>query len=186
MGIAFETQIGVGIATAFACFFLTRSTLAAALIAACPFLIVYELSILSETLLIFLLFTGWLLLNRGRPIISGFLVGLAILTNDVFLALPLFALPFGWKLGRFKPFAIMAGVAYLTVSIWAGHNLATVGRFIVSDGRMGYNLWVGTWERNGDWLLKGVQSPPDFAFRSPQEKAELMSAIRRKASATRR
>lgn len=175
-GLAYLAQSAVIIGVAILCLRLTGSFLAAALIACCPFLVVYEWRILSETLLIALLLSGWLLLGHEKPVGAGLCVGLAILTNDVFLLLPLFALPFGMWLGKGRQFVAMAVAAYVLVAPWAGYNLAANDRFAVSQGRMGFNLWVGTWERNGDWVANGIrpESLPEYAFRSPAEKAELL------------
>jgi hypothetical protein len=40
------------------------------------------------------------------------------------------------------------------------------------SGRFGLNLWIGTWERNGDWYLAGLSEPdfPSYAFQLPSER----------------
>lgn len=178
-GLAFAAQSALTIVAACLCLRLTGALWAALLIALCPFLVVYEYMILSEALLIALLLIVWLLLDRGHALWAGLCVGLAMLTNDVFVLLPLFAVPFGILLGRGRQFAVMAAAAYLVAAPWAASNLATHGRFALSQGRMGFNLWVGTWERDGRWMDRGVriETMPATAFRSDQEKFALATAM---------
>lgn len=185
-GLIYVAQSALTIGAAILCLCLTRSLWAAAAIACCPFLIVYEYSVLSETLLIGLLLSGWLLLDHGKPILAGMCLGLAILTNDVFLLLPLFSLPFGVALGKGRSFVTMALAAYLIVAPWAGYNLAAHDRLAVSEGRMGFNLWVGAWERDPHWVDNGISaaSLPDYAFRSQSEKTVLLEALAKKDDAT--
>ncbi|MEO7248234.1 MAG: hypothetical protein ABIW31_07230 [Novosphingobium sp.] len=153
---------------------LTGSMAKAMLIAACPFFVAFDYSVLAECLLIFLLGTGWLLLDARRPLLAGLCLGLAILTRDTVLLLPLFALPIGWFMGRGRQFVTMAIAAYAVVFPWCLHNKVEFGHFAVSEGRMGYNLWVGTWEHDGTWSLSGYDPShaayPANAFRSPAEK----------------
>lgn len=154
---------------------LTGSLTKALLIAACPFFVAFDYSVLAECLLIFLLGTGWLLLDTNRPLLAGLCLGCAILTRDTVLLLPLFALPIGWFMGRGKQFVLMAVAAYAVVLPWCLHNKAAFGHFAVSEGRMGYNLWVGTWEHDGAWSLAGYDPKhaayPANAFRSSAERA---------------
>ncbi len=156
---------------------LTGSLTKAMLIAACPFFVAFDYSVLAECLLIFLLGTGWLLLDAKRPLLAGLCIGCAILTRDTVLLLPLFALPIGWFMGRGRQFGLMAAAAYAVVLPWCLHNKVEFGHFAVSEGRMGYNLWVGTWERDGTWSLAGYDPKsanyPANAFRSPAERADV-------------
>jgi hypothetical protein len=138
--------------------YLVFRNLSGLLIATCPFLALFDFRLLSESLYINLLWLGWLLLCRKKGVGSGVLIGLSILTRDTLLLLPLFAL-----ILRSRKAAYMAAVAYLIALPWF--------LIVPSHGRMGLNLWVGTWERNGDWYLSGVNKPrfPAYAFRSPAE-----------------
>lgn len=156
---------------------LTGSLTKALLIAVCPFFVAFDYSVLAECLLIFLFGTGWLLMDSKRPLLAGLCLGCAILTRDTVLLLPLFALPIGWYMGRGRQFVVMAVAAYAVVLPWCLHNKVEFGHFAVSEGRMGYNLWVGTWEHDGTWSLSGYDPKhaayPANAFRSPAEKARV-------------
>jgi hypothetical protein len=148
--------IGTGLAT----YWLRGNFIAGLLIAACPFFALFDFRLLAESLYIDLLWLGWLLLSRDQGIGAGVLVGLAILTRDTLLLLPLFALPFL----RSRPALVMVATAYLIALPWF--------LSVNSGARMGLNLWAGTWERNGEWYLAGLDRPdfPSYAFASPQEK----------------
>lgn len=167
MVFALQSAITIGVAL-----YASRWTFAGALlIATSPFLIVSEYAILAEILTIALLTIGWLVLfNPGarNAIFAGVLLGLASLTRETIVLLPLFALPFGWWFGRLKDFAIAAIIATLLYLPWAIHSADGGGRF-------GYNLWVGTWERNDLWYRDGIANAryPDSAFTSPQQRAIL-------------
>jgi hypothetical protein len=133
-------------------------------IAACPFLAIFDLKLASESLYINLLWLGWLALAKQRGIAGGILVGLSLLTRDTLLLLPLFALLFT----RTKRVAVLAIVAYAVVLPWQLTG--------ASSQRLGLNLWLGTWERNGDWYRDGLDHPyfPRYAFASDQERAAVM------------
>jgi hypothetical protein len=109
-----------------------------------------------------------------RLFLGGILLGLTILTRDMMLFLPAFAVIFAllFRL-RHRDLAIAAATAYIVVLPW----VLTTGS--LSEGRLGMNLWVGTWERNGDWLLPGgVANPhfPSYAFRTLAEEKAVRSA----------
>lgn len=133
-------------------------------IAACPFLAIFDLRLLSESLYGNLVWLAWLALYRKMHVTAGLLLGLSILCRDTLLLLPLFAALFGFFLHQRRTW-VMALVAYLLVAPW----IAVTGH--LSEGRLGQNLWAGTWERNADWYSAGLQHPqfPAYAFRSPQE-----------------
>ncbi|MEO6581758.1 MAG: glycosyltransferase family 39 protein [Sphingomicrobium sp.] len=162
----------------------------ALLVATSPFLILYEFVLISEVLYVTLVWVAWLFLftslrsGMAPAIAAGILLGLAILTRDTVLLLPLFALPFAAFLAN-RGRAVMrltaaALAAYLIVLPWPLRN-ATLpdGQFEISDGRFGLNLWVGTWERNSDWVLPGLQNPafPAYAFRNGVEERILRDAL---------
>lgn len=172
--------IGAGVATALV--FPGRAGFIAGLVyATCPFFALFDIRLLSESLYLNLLWLGWLALFRKQSVGAGLLVGLAILTRDTLALLPLFTLVFL----RTKPAAVMTLVAYLTILPWVAYNGS------LSQGRMGLNLWAGTWERNGDWYLNGLDRPqfPAYAFRSLAEEQFVRSrwpdddALRRAAVA---
>lgn len=150
-------------------------------IATCPFFIVYEFVVLAEALLCAMLWSAFLLIAAGRrqAALGGVLLGLAILTRDTLLLLPLAMLPFAWWAGVGKKALIAALAAYLVILPWPLRNSTLPdGHFAMSEGRFGLNLWVGTWERDPSWLLSGVGNFPDTAYRSPAEKAALTAAWR--------
>jgi hypothetical protein len=138
--------------------------LAGLLIATCPFLAFYDFRLLSESLYIDLVLWAWL---ARMPVASGVLLGFAILTRDTLLLLPAAAL----LALRTRNSAITAAVAYACVLPW----VATSGP--TGQSRAGLNLWVGTWERNGDWYANGLSRPdfPPYAFRSPEEERLIRS-----------
>jgi hypothetical protein len=143
-----------------------------------PFLVIYEWRVLSEALAINLLVVGCVLAAYSskpwEPIIGGVLVGLAILTRDTLLLLPL-AVPIMALILRrhVKRALIFVAAAYLAILPWQVSNGA------ISKGRMGLNLWIGTWETNPDWLLGGLDNFPREAFRDNLEHRELQGALAR-------
>lgn len=158
------------------------------LIVASPFAAFLELRILSETLYSALLLLGWVLLYRAdaapwwRIVLAGILLGLLVLAREVYLLLPLFLLPFALftqqRLRHLARYAVAAVVAFLVVLPWPLRNAGLpAGEFQLSEGTFGLNLWVGTWERNGDWAETGF---PSYAFRSPAEEVAARSAVARK------
>jgi hypothetical protein len=50
-------------------------------------------------------------------------------------------------------------------------------QFQISQGRLGWNLWVGTWERNADWQLPAPPAFPAYAFRSAREEQAIRKAM---------
>jgi hypothetical protein len=154
-------QSSLTIASAVAAYLALRSFWTGLLIAACPFFGLFDFRLLSESLYLNALWLGWLLLARNRPVGAGMLIGLAILTRDTLLLLPLLTLP----LVRTRAVLTMAAVAYLISLPW----------FVTqaSGGRFGVNLWIGTWERDGSWYSAHGMDHPDFppyAFASQQER----------------
>lgn len=167
--VAVQSLITLGMAIA--AYKATRSLLAGCLIAACPFFVFLEARILSEILYGALVFFAFLILYRFRSIgagaVAGVLLGLAILTRDTFALLPLFVLFF--RVGR-QGLAMVAA-AYLIGSL----------ALIDSSGadRAKIALWIGTWERSPEWTkhISSEQTFPDYAYRSPSEKAAIEKAI---------
>jgi 4-amino-4-deoxy-L-arabinose transferase-like glycosyltransferase len=176
--LALIAQLLGGAATAVLTYrLLDRTRMAfwtAILIGTSPFLIASELKIYSEALYIPLVWIGWLFLYKGRPITAGLLLGLAILTRDTLVLLPAFlAILSLFKREWLRPALTMLAAAYLVALPW---QLAS------HDSRMGYNLWVGTWERNNTWMINGIavfSGYPDYAFRSAEEKRSLAVAFAR-------
>lgn len=164
--LPFVLQSLLTIGSGVAAYLVLRSFWTGLLIAACPFFAVFDFRLLSESLYLNALWLGWLLLARSRPIGAGLLVGLALLTRDTLLLLPLLTLPFL----RMRAALTMAAVAYIVSLPWFVTQAST--------GRLGVNLWIGTWERNGDWFSRHGMDHPDFppyAFRSAEERQLITS-----------
>ncbi|MCL6699849.1 hypothetical protein LZ496_13800 [Sphingomonas sp. NSE70-1] len=147
---------------------------AALLIAASPFFPAFEWRILSDSLGWQLIFAAFLLIafpkSRWDVLIAGLLLGVAALVRDTYQWLPLFALLF--SAGIRRRMAVAALLAYLIILPWQ----VSQGRVGISEGRVAYNLWIGTWERNSDWMAKGVERAdyPANAFTSAEQKRHLL------------
>jgi hypothetical protein len=141
-------------------------------------------AMLSETLCAALVTAAVVLFLRARRsamVLAGVVFGVTVLTRDQLVLLPAaFALVLAWvgwrpvrrRLGRLKWVAAMPLVAGLVVLPWTARNAVQFGRFIpISKGRLGYNLWLGTWERTSAWLSASGIDYPDYAFDSPEERA---------------
>lgn len=145
------------------------AAVAGSLVALSPLPVPIELRILSETLYAFLVLCALLCLFR-RPqalgaMIAGIFMGLALLTRDSLLLLPLFALPFlSWKNGAV--FALTT--AAVALPWYATHP---------GEGRAGFAIWIGTWERSPDWQAEGRF--PEYAFTSRDQRDRLTKAFQR-------
>jgi hypothetical protein len=169
-------QAVLGIAGAVAAWFALKghdrrlAAVSAAALAISPLPVPIELRVLSETLYGFLVLVALLCLFDRRSvaagIVSGAAMGLAMLTRDTLLLLPLFVLPFiPWRQGL-----AFAAAAYLIAA--PGY----LGR--PDQGRAGFALWIGTWERSPDWQAE--RRFPAYAFRSSAEREQLTAAFDRK------
>jgi hypothetical protein len=127
------------------------------LIAGCPFFALFDFRLLAESLYINLAWLSWLLLYRNKALGSGLLLGLSILARDTLFLLPLFGLLFIHT----KRMAWVALIAYVLALPWTFYG----------QGRMGLNLWIGTWERTPAWYARGLEHPdfPPYAFHTPAE-----------------
>jgi hypothetical protein len=136
----------------------------AILIASSPFLALFDFHTLSETLYVELLWIGFLLLRRQHWLSSGALIGLAAVVRDTLILMPVALLPFAFKDRRYL---LTASIATALIAISPHPNT-----------RLGFNLWIGTWERNGTWYLRGLEHPrfPPYAFRGPGEKEAVARA----------
>lgn len=137
------------------------------LIATSPFLALFDFLIRSETLYVELLWLGFLLLYLKRFWWSALLIGLAILARDTLILLPLALIPLTFRDRR-----------YLVPILAASLIGATPTLLTATPGRFGLNLWIGTWERNGDWYRNALARPqfPPYAFRLPNERNAVESA----------
>jgi hypothetical protein len=166
------------------------------LLALAPFEAFFNAVFLAETLATFLVIAAMtvpLLSGAGwRWFLSGVLWGLAALTRDVFLpfavmAAVLLVLHLRWThvldneekhvapRPRWSAASALLLGTFLVIAPWTFRNYQVTRQLVpISQGLMGYNLWVGTWERDGSWATVQGRSPfPDYAFDSPQEKADI-------------
>jgi hypothetical protein len=148
-------------------------------IATCPFLIIFHFQLLTEVLACHLVWVGLVLLawpkRKWEPIFAGVLFGLAALTRDTLYLMPILLVLLTIRTRFFKAALLAGACAFLTVLPWqvAHHSLK------ISDGRGGFALWIGTWERNADWQLPGIANAawPPNAFRSDAERQRVVQAI---------
>ncbi len=146
----------------------------ALLIAASPFFPAFEWRILSDSLGWQFVFAAFLLIafpkSKWEILVAGLLLGLGTLVRDTYQWLPLFALLFA--VGMRRHMAVAAMLAYLVILPWQ----VSQGRVAISEGRVGYNLWIGTWERNADWMAKGIGRAdyPANAFTSAEQRRHLL------------
>jgi hypothetical protein len=122
-----------------------------------------------------------ILLRRRGWLASGIFLGAAALDRDVFLLLiPLLALLLVaagvWRTefsALRRDAAIVVLGASLVILPWTARNYAATGHVVLISKGLGlFNLWVGTWEKNGDWATDTLAAHiPEEAYRSPEEKA---------------
>jgi hypothetical protein len=141
-------------------------------IAGCPFFPFYEWSLLSEIWSLTLLWAGWLLtFYPRRPLdflFGAALTGLAVLSRDILILLPLAA----FVCVNWKRAAAFVAITYLPIALWLMSGPSTEARF-------GYNLWIGTWEHDPKWR----DFPPDdqfpaYAYETPDQKPIIERALR--------
>jgi hypothetical protein len=150
-----------------------------------PFDAMYSGEIWSDALsgyFLLMMLCALLSTNRARWWLAGLLGGALALVRDIYLPLPLlfaavclwhcfFGLSFKRRWAQFPAFVL--GFA-LVVAPWTLRNAIQFGSLIpVSKGLMGFGLWVGTWERNGDWMKRapgGEYDYPSYAFQSERER----------------
>ncbi len=163
-----------------------------------PFDAMYTGALWTEALsghLMMLVFAALLWRGRRRWFWVGVCFGALCLVRDVYLVLPvgfaglvgLHCLK-GLKVKRRLPGVMAAALGILlVVGPWTVRNAIAFGQFIpVSKGLMGFNLWLGTWERNGDWLKRqanGDYSYPDYAFSNENER-QAVTQLNQGASVT--
>jgi 4-amino-4-deoxy-L-arabinose transferase-like glycosyltransferase len=159
---------------------------AAALIVTSPFLILFELQLLTEILYISLFSAGFFLLfdaaerNAWRGVVlAGVLLGLAILSRETLVLFPPFlfaaALLLKADRSRLRAYGLAWAVAWLTVLPVPLLQASVTGQFSYGRGTGGQLLWTGTWERDSRWHEEGY---PDYAFRNEAERT-LVDAARR-------
>jgi hypothetical protein len=174
-----SVQALVSLASAFFTYWRTRMLWLALAIVTCPFLILFTFQLLTETLACQLVWIGLVLLawpkRKWEPVLAGMFFGAAALTRDTLYLMSVVLVLATVRTPLFKPALVAAAFAFLTVLPWqVGHGTGKI-----SDGRGGFALWIGTWERNGDWQLPGIANAawPSNAFRSADERQRIEQAI---------
>ena len=156
-----------------------------------PFEAVYTAVAMSEALTAFLLVASAyaLLMLEGskRWSIGGVLLGLCALARDIYLPLSM-AVAFAWlvfgkgaKASRVADAAILVICSCLVVLPWTLRNYLVADRFVpVSEGRLGFSLWVGTWATNTEFTRRDAEGqrvyPPE-AYRNQEEKSRMDEAL---------
>jgi len=155
-----------------------------------PFEALYAGALLSETLtsFIIILCLATLILISGpkKWIIAGLLLGLLCLVRDIYIILPIFFIIFyiffssdNTKSKSLNLLALIVSFS-LTLAPWTFRNFQISESFVpVSDGRLGYSLWTGTWATDPYWSVGVIPDFPDKAFRSSQEKTKIIEAYKR-------
>jgi hypothetical protein len=129
-----------------------------------------------------------LLMRRGRFLVAGAALGAAALARDIYLLAAPFAagVCLGFGLLRRRALAplvrgsaaLLLG-ALLLVLPWTARNLHAFHQPIpVTKGLLWYNLWIGTWERNGDWeAVTLARHLPEEAYRDARERERITAAL---------
>jgi hypothetical protein len=154
-----------------------------------PFDVLYSGALLSETLttfLIVLLVYLFVALDDSilRAVCLGFAAALLALCRDIYLPL-LVILPLGYLIAK-RPLtrqsvvrAIVYWVCFASlVGCWTLRNYTQTGQFVViSKGRLGFSLWMGTWATNGEFTKndKFGRTYPGEAYWSDAERSELQT-----------
>jgi len=158
-----------------------------------PFETIYSGAILSENLTsFFIILTVYFLIcfnGYKQYIFSGITLGLLCLTKDIFILLPFVIVFFLFLLNGLKAKKIFINSILLifffliTILPWVVRNNFISEKFIlISDGRLGYSLWIGTWAENGKWTIKNsnnIQNFPEKAFRDEAEKIYLTESLKK-------
>ena len=154
---------------------------AALLIVASPSDVFFNARVLGETLTTFFLVLGitqvYIAKSRIQFFIAGLLFALTSLVRDVYIFLPLFVVVYFLFFRRIHTNLIVFLLVgfILGVAPWVGRNaMQQGGGLFISKGASGYNLWVGTWERNPQWTID--LKFPDYAFSSEEEKKTIKYA----------
>ena len=148
-----------------------------------PFEAVFTTVALSETLTMFLItaaaFAIFTYDGMRRWIIGGILFGLTALTRDIYLPLVLLVAISWIVLGkgsiriRFFSACILIASTCLVVLPWTLRNYVVTDQFVpVSEGRLGFSIWMGSWAINGDFTrgdATGQRIYPTEAFRNQVE-----------------
>lgn len=151
-----------------------------------PFDAVFDVALLTESLCttgLVAAFAAPVLLGRlgwARWLVAGAAFGLAALTRDVYLALPLgvagavalfWREPWRRRLGAAA--ALVAGL-FLVIAPWATRNHAHTGRWVpVTEGLLGRALWAGSWA-TGPVIMNDLSR---YQFADAEEERTIRAAL---------
>jgi hypothetical protein len=151
-----------------------------------PFEAVYTGALLSESvgsaLLVAAFCAPYLWRGWRGTLLCGILLGLTALTREVYLLAPLpaAALIF-WRDRKLTNAALLLVGCMGVVLPWSARNAAVTGRLIpISQGRLGFSLWVGTWAVDADFTLNDAKGRervfPDVAWVDGDDRARIERA----------
>lgn len=157
-----------------------------------PFDAAYATVALSETLAAFLVaaavYSFFVLEGGRRWVWGGIFLGLLSLTKDIYLPLILVsaaavvcARPGEGKRSRYVNAGILVACALLVISPWTIRNFLVADRFVpVSQGRLAFSVWMGTWATNADFTRSdgsGQRAYPAEAYRNAAERDLMNDAL---------
>jgi len=150
-----------------------------------PYEAVYTGAVVSETLATFLLVAVALAIltveGLKRWVVGGVLLGFCVLTRDTYWPLVILGASFRIAFGGGRKIiqcieALVFVLSFcLVVLPWTLRNYSVADQFVlVSKGRLGIALWMGTWATNADFTktdgLGQERVYPPEAFRNETEK----------------
>lgn len=148
-------------------FFKQPAAFTAGIIAAVfPDFILYGAVPLAETLFVFMLAAGvyfaaktWLDKKWGYAVAAGIAFGLAALTREVALLLPMvIALVFLKRIG-WKKSLLLAGCAFLAIAPWTIRNAVTFKALVPITARSGYALFQGSVDPGSGYNTSDYRNP---------------------------
>jgi 4-amino-4-deoxy-L-arabinose transferase-like glycosyltransferase len=158
-----------------------------------PFETIYSGAILSENLASFfiILTIYFLICSQGyrKYIFSGISMGLLCLIKDTYILLPFMILFFFFFSDEYNKKFFFINLIFLilfflaTILPWIVRNNYISDKFVlISNGRLGYSLWIGTWAQDGKWTIKNNNGIPEFpkkAFKDNTEKNLLIEGYKK-------
>ena len=158
-----------------------------------PFETIYSGAILSEGLTsFFIILTIYFLVcysGYKKYMLTGISLGLLCLTKDVFILMPFILVFFFFILNDAKKENLFINSTLLiiffliTISPWViRNNFISDKSMIISDGRLGYSLWIGTWAEDSKFTIKknnsNIPNYPEKAFRTKEEKKIILEGFK--------
>ncbi|GAB4424933.1 MAG: hypothetical protein Kow002_14450 [Anaerolineales bacterium] len=127
------------------------SVISAWIVALYPLLLIYPIGLATENLFFTLLLLSFLYLLKvvEQPVsrnflLSGFFLGLTILTRSVIIPFLGLAILWLWFVLRQKRGAVLVALAALALILpWVARNSLLHGKLTAVESSMGYNLYVG-------------------------------------------